>query len=77
MHLLKIDADGSEISILQGAFNVLKSKELKTIIIEFFISRKTYASNIESMISKLKKLGFLFKYRKKIENNLYNYIFTK
>lgn len=75
--LLKIDADGSEISILQGALNVLKSKELKTIIIEFFISRKTYASNIESMISRLKKLGFLFKYRKKIENNLYNYIFTK
>ena len=76
-NLLKIDADGSEFSILQGALNVLKSKELKTIIVEFFISRKTYASNIKSIIVKLKKLGFLVKYRKQIEHKLYNYIFTK
>ena len=51
---IKIDVDGAEYNILQGANIVLDSKDLKSILIEIDIESK----NFENIFQLMKKFGF-------------------
>lgn len=49
---LKIDVDGAELSVLRGAKNILKDKNIEEILIE------TEIANEKVLIAKMKKLNF-------------------
>lgn len=44
---IKIDVDGNEYLILKGAINTLKSKKLKSLLVELDESRKDYKDSLE------------------------------
>ena len=81
---IKIDVDGLEHLILEGASNYLNNKNIKSIQIEVNENHKNQFNNI---IEIMKKNSFKFKYKKRNENlriykdkkflTSYNYYFEK
>jgi len=72
---LKIDVDGSELDVINGAEITLRSSELKSLFIELDeLSAKT-----PIIKEKLMNAGFSFSERYQVQNyeNLYNYIYRK
>jgi FkbM family methyltransferase len=72
---IKIDVDGSEVSFIRGAKNILSHSQLKKIIFELCIIDKNY----ENISDILKFNNFHEVNRFKIPNapNLYNIVFAK
>ena len=77
---IKIDVDGNEHDILDGAQLCLKSDKLKSILIEV---NENYKEQFQGIISIMKKYNFFLKYKKRNEilyknfSKSYNYIFDK
>lgn len=57
--IIKIDVEGYEKFVLDGALNILKSEELKVIIIEFNNSGKKYGIDDMDVFKSLTQFGFL------------------
>ena len=76
---IKIDVDGNENLILEGASNFLMNNSLKSILIELDENRKDYRESINS----LEKKGFKILEKKVCElnnkkfNSTYNHIFVR
>ena len=77
---IKIDVDGNEHDILDGAQLCLRSDKLKSILIEV---NENYKEQFQGIISIMKKYNFFLKYKKRNEilyknfSKSYNYIFEK
>jgi FkbM family methyltransferase len=79
---IKIDVDGIEHKILEGAELVLKSEELKSILIEI---NDVYEDQLNSIKNLLTKHGFKFIWKKQVKDlvintkfkNTFNYLFNK
>jgi len=56
--MIKIDVEGFEYKVLQGAKNILKNKSLKAILIEINHHCQRYGDNIENTFNYITNLGF-------------------
>ena len=77
---IKIDVDGNELLILQGAHESLRSRSLKTVLVELDEARKDYDESIQL----LKEAGFSLELKTHAEKfyegqfaTIYNHIFIK
>jgi len=73
---IKIDVDGVELLIIQGALKTLSDKRLKSLLIE--IDEKSEES--QKIISHITNCGLRLKSKSVIDidnNNMFNYIFTR
>ncbi|MBU2878009.1 FkbM family methyltransferase [Aliiglaciecola lipolytica] len=72
---IKIDVDGSETQVLNGAEMVLSSKALETVFIEL----ETNNNNTLSIIQKLTDSGFKIQTKTQVQNyqGLFNYVFRR
>lgn len=79
---IKIDVDGLEHIILNGAKNLLKNKKIKSISIEI---NENFSSQYNKILKIMKKNNFIIKQKKRnslfYQNNqfakTYNYVFSK
>tara|TARA_B100000700_G_C14841493_1_gene759460 strand:- start:168 stop:917 length:750 start_codon:yes stop_codon:yes gene_type:complete len=58
--ILKIDVDGSETELLQGAKKTLKNNKIKTILVEISAKKNLYKKKEKKIINFLKKNNFVF-----------------
>jgi FkbM family methyltransferase len=65
-HHIKIDVDGTELEILQGALKILNTPQLRTILIEVDENHRAYAA----ILAVLRAAGFVEQSRRK-ENTLF------
>ncbi len=72
---IKIDVDGAELAVINGAQKILKDKTLKAIFIELEDEKKETAWIIEKILS----FGFIENSKIQVQNynGLYNYIFKR
>lgn len=72
---IKIDVDGSEILVINGAKNILNSRTLKSIFIEL----EDNSADTNIIINKIKNAGFRMFKKIQVQNyeGLYNYIFMR
>ena len=72
---LKIDVDGSELAVLDGAEDILSTPELKGIIFELCTTDRSY----QQVISRLNSLGFLTGTHHPVPNtsDLFNVVFAR
>ena len=76
---IKIDVDGIELKILNGATNLLKSNSLKSILVEF---QYTNDKQVEMLIDKLESFGFVLSQKSDwvshyMDWNSRNFIFSR
>lgn len=72
---IKIDVDGSELAVINGADNTLHNRSLKSIFIE--LEEKNDVTSL--IIDKLNSYGFVERKKIQVQNyiGLYNYVFTR
>lgn len=72
---LKIDVDGSELAVIRGAPNVLKSKDLKKIFLEI----EENSENQNEVMTLLADLNFKVKHKYQVQNyiGLYNLVLER
>lgn len=72
---LKIDVDGSELAVLDGAKDILSTPELKEIIFELCTTDRSY----QQVVLRLKSVGFLAGAHHPVPNtsDLFNVVFTR
>ena len=58
--ILKIDVDGHEQQLLQGAKNTLKNNKVKTLLIEISAKKELFSKKEKGIINFLKKNNFVF-----------------
>lgn len=78
---IKIDVDGIEDKIIEGAYETLRNKNLKSIYIELTDSRKNYTENVIKMLN---SSGFEFirkdnmaSHHDSIWDSTFNYVFKR
>jgi FkbM family methyltransferase len=72
---LKIDVDGSELAVLNGAEDILSTPELKKIIFELCTTDRSY----QQVVSRLNRFGFLVGAHHPVPNtsDLFNVVFAR
>ena len=81
---IKIDVDGIEHLILQGASKHLQNPKIKSFSIEL---NENFKEQLESVLNTMKENNFIFKHKKRAEdladykdlrmNKIYNYVFER
>jgi len=82
---IKIDVDGNELLIIEGAKKTLDSPDLRTILIELFTEDDDHdnskcmekISEGRQTVQLIESKGFLLKRMDKVGKNLNNYLFTR
>ena len=69
---IKLDVDGNELPILQGAHSVLESSELKGLLVELTASNESETKQIISLLS-----SYNFRPQRALEGEVGNVIFTR
>lgn len=71
---IKIDVDGSEKKIIEGSQNLLRNKNIRSILVEIE-EKNNYLRTLED----IKKLGFIIKEKYQVENykQLFNYLLVR
>jgi FkbM family methyltransferase len=72
--MMKVDVDGTELEVLQGAADVLARKEFRTVLIEINESLKKEANDILSFLS---SCGLYAVVKDKLTLELFNYTFSR
>ena len=60
IHVLKVDVDGFEHKLLQGAKKTLKNNKVKTILIEISAKKDSFYKKEKKILSFLEKRNFIF-----------------
>ena len=71
---VKIDVDGSESKVIDGAKVLLQNNDVRSVLIEI-----EHKNNYENILDDIKNLGFSIKEKSQVEDfkGLYNYLFVR
>lgn len=71
--LLKIDVDGGEYAIIEGAKNILRNEALKSLLVEVDMGK----GNSSDLVKTITDAGFILESKHERRGNAYNMIFKK
>jgi FkbM family methyltransferase len=75
-NLMKIDVDGGEFQVLKGAERTLEQEQLRSILMEVYLSPGTESNPAIDYLVKTKGFRIAARYQRQI-NDVFNYIFIR